>query len=133
MKKISSLILLIMVVILLIIGNIKETKKFRGYIESNDGVEVNISISRSNFEKMLNKVTKNIIVEGKEVYYCYVFSGQVYELEGYYAAPIRRMSETGLATQGFLFFDYQMNNIIIETGQEKIYSCSKVFRDLVFG
>ncbi len=132
MKKIIIYSFLVIVIVsTLVIGNVKDTTVYSGVLQGTDDVDVNVKITRTNFDKIFNKMSEDIIVEGKGVNYRYIFSGIILEMEGYYAAPIRRMSETGLASQGYLFFDDKMKNIAIETGQERIYSGNEDFVNMV--
>lgn len=130
-KRIVFSFLVIVLVLIFMIGNVKDTTVFSGVLVGIDNVEVDVKITRTNFDKIFNKMSEDIIVEGKGVNYRYIFSGHIFEMEGYYATPIRRMSKTGLASQGYLLFDDKMKNIIIETNQERIYSAEEDFVDMV--
>ncbi len=132
MKKIIIYSFLVIVIVsTLVIGNVKDTTVYSGVLQGIDDVDVNVKITRTNFDKIFNKMSEDIIVEGKGVNYRYIFSGIIFEMDGYYAAPIRRMNETGLASQGYLFFDDKMKNIVIETEQERIYSAKEDFVNMV--
>lgn len=127
MKKIIIFSFLIVVIVFtFIIGNIEHTTIFNGVLVENS-VKVDIKITRTNFDELFNKISKDMIVEGEGVNYRYIFSGKFFKMNGYYAAPIRRINDAGLAAQGYLFFDDKMDNIVIETKKEKIYSGDEDF------
>ncbi len=113
-----------------VIGNIKDTVSFNGTAVGN-GDKIDIKITRTVFDKIFNKMSEDMTVVGNDVHYNYTFSGKVFDMDKYYAAPVRRTNEAGLAAQGYLLFDESMNNIVIQTGEEIIFSCEKEFFDLV--
>ncbi len=131
MKKIIIFSFLVVVIATVcVIGNVKDTAIFSGVlVENNDKVDV--KITRTTFDKIFNKMSHDIIVEGNGIDYRYVFSGEIFDMDKYYAAPIRRMSSSGLVTQGYLFFDDKMKNIVIETGEEIVFSGEKEFLKMV--
>ena len=132
MKKIIILLISIITVIatICIIGNIKDTIIFSGVLaEKNEEVEVRIT--RTFFDKVFNKMSENMVVEGNNINYSYIFNRKIFDMERYYTAPIRRMDKSGLAAQGYLYFDDKMENIVIQTEQEIIYSCEQDFFDMV--
>lgn len=131
MKKIIILSFIVIVIVtVLVIGNVKDTAEFSGVLDGTN-IAVDIKITRTTFDKLFNKMSEDMIVNGDGIDYRYIFSGKIFDMDEYYAAPIRRMSETGLATQGYLCFDDKMKNIVIETGQEIIFSCGEEFFDMV--
>ena len=131
MKKIIFAVsMLVIIIAVCVIGSIKDTVSFNGVTVGN-GDEVNIQITRTVFDKILNKISKDMTVAGNDVQYNYTFSGEILDMGKYYAAPVRRTNESGLAAQGYLLFDESMNNIVIQTGEEIIFSCEKEFFDLV--
>ena len=131
MKKIIFAVsMLVIIIAVCVIGSIKDTVSFNGVTVGN-GDEVNIQITRTVFDKVLNKMSKDMTVAGNDVQYNYTFSGEILDMGKYYAAPVRRMNESGLAAQGYLLFDESMKNIVIQTEEEIIFSCEKEFFDLV--
>lgn len=131
MKKIIFAVsMLVIIIAVCVIGSIKDTVSFNGVTVGN-GDEVNIQITRTVFDKVLNKMSKDMTVAGNDVQYNYTFSGEILDMGKYYAAPVRRMNKSGLAAQGYLLFDESMKNIVIQTGEEIIFSCEKEFFDLV--
>lgn len=134
MKKIifTSVIILFFVFGILIVGNIEDTAIQSGVLKENNMTEtINIKITRTNFDKIFNKISRDIMVEGNNINYQYKCSGTIFDMEGYYAVPVRRMDMEGLASQGYLYFDNKMKNFVIETMQENIYSANNDFIDMV--
>lgn len=130
MKKIIILIVVVIAISIGVIGNVKDTANYSGVLAENNN-KVDIEITKTNLDKIFNKMSEDMIVVGEGVNYRYIFSGDVFDMEKYYAAPIRRMGDIGLATQGYLFFDKEMKNIVIETSQEVVIACTKDFFNMV--
>ena len=115
----------------LVIGNLKDTVRLSGVLEGDNAQEVTITITRTNFDKLFNRMSKNMTVAGEQVNYEYIFAGPIFEMEGYFAAPVRRMNVDGLATQGYLLFDGDLHNAVIQTPREMIYAASDAFISMV--
>ena len=130
MKKIIILIVVVIAIAIGVIGNVKDTTVICGVLAENNN-KVDIKITKTNLDKIFNKMSEDMIVVGEDVNYRYIFSGYVFDIEKYYAAPIHRMGDTGLATQGYLLFDKEMKNIVIETSQEVVIACTKDFFNMV--
>lgn len=130
-KKITFISFVITtIIVVLVTFNIKDITEFKGVLYKTN-TAVNIKITRTNMDKIFNKISEEMIVKGKGIEYHYIFSKKIFNIGEYYAAPIRRMSETGLAAQGYLYFDDKMKNVAIETEQEIILSCEQEFFDMV--
>lgn len=130
MKKSIFISVIVVIIAVCVVGNIKDTANFSGVLMETDG-EVNVKITRTFIDKLFNRVSSDIIVDGDNIDYVYILNGEIFNMDRYYAAPIRRMDAAGLASQGYLFFDKKMKNIVIKTEREIIYSCEKEFWDMV--
>lgn len=130
MKKSIFISVIVVIIVVYVVGNIKDTANFSGVLMETDS-EVNVKITRTFIDKLFNRVSSDIIVDGDNIDYVYILNGEIFNMDRYYAAPIRRMDAAGLASQGYLFFDKKMKNIVIKTEWEIIYSCEKEFWDMV--
>ena len=51
----------------LVIGNLKDTVRLSGVLEGDNAQEVTITITRTNFDKLFNRMSKNMTVAGEQV------------------------------------------------------------------
>ena len=133
MKKIIIFCVCIVVLIaIFIIGNLKDTTVANGTLVDNGETEVTITITRTNFDKLFNRISKEIIVEGDDILYQYDSDdNRVSEYKGIRIAFITRF-EKGDIILGNLYFDNEMKNIVIlTTDDEVIYSADEDFIAMV--
>ncbi len=134
MKKIWILFALIVAIILFCLGATKHESQRDGILVTMEpNVSVSITYKQSKFEEWFHKVTADIIVEGDGINYTYLTSNPPFEMEGYYALAVRRMykEDGGLATVGYLYYDEEMKNLVVVTDEEKIYSATDEFIQMV--
>ena len=131
MKKIIIFCVCIVVLIaVLIIGNLKDTTIATGTLVDNGETEVTIKITRTNFDKLFNRLSKEITVEGDDIQYRYVSNdNNARKYDGIYNVYIYAV-RNGDPLLGLLFFDKDMQNIVIHTSCEDIYSADEEFIEM---
>ena len=113
---------------IIFVVNMESTVNANGVLQENiKTTSVDIKITRKNFYHIFNRITGEMVAESEDISYRYKFSGEIFEFEDYFAAPIYRMGKSGLEAQGYLYYDDEMKNIVIETNKEKIYAANEKF------
>ena len=89
-----------------------------------------IETSRTNFDKIFNRISKDITVEGDDIQYRYVSNdNNARKYDGIYNVYIYAV-RNGDPLLGLLFFDKDMQNIVIHTSCEDIYSADEKFIEM---
>ena len=78
-------------------------------------------------------MSRDVKVFSENIYYIYECSGMIFDMDEYLAAPICRMDKYGLAAQGYLCFDREIENIVIMTTHENGSFADTDFASLVMG
>jgi len=130
---IGVVVLIISAISIICILDIEQTTQYSGLLEEYDYyTNVQISITHRKYQKLINKMNGKIkIYESNTFKYEYNFSGSVFDFGNYYAAPLYRLDKYGLASHGYLLFDKNLKNIVVETTKEKIVSADPTFLDII--
>lgn len=126
---ICSLIIVVLVLGSLIIGLSEDITIFSGVLEENNSSQkVEITLKGRKIDRLF-KVKKGELCVRREddTEYIYRFSGQLFDIDDYFASAVYRKGNMGLETHGYFLFDSKMQNIAIITTKECVYAADEEF------